>query len=94
MNDPLIVFQNIDNPRLRQQLRDMMDEMIELAPSDAACRATFQFLTDRFLANIQIASESAVMHVEDSTMAVGDLILHVKEKLLLQIVDWRNHRFV
>lgn len=93
MNDPTIVFEDIESPRLRLQLREMMEEMIQLAPSDAACFATFRQLSDSFVAEVKFASESAYMQVADQTAAVADLILHVKEKLLTQIVDWRNHRF-
>lgn len=93
MMDPQIVFQNIESPTLRQQVKDLMEDIIQLCPSDAAVRATFRFFQDRFLADIKIASESAYMTVVDQAGALGDLLEGVQSKLLSQIVDWRTHRF-
>ena len=91
--DPQIVFQNIECPDVRQQVKDLMDEIIQLSPSDAAVKATFRFFQDKFLAEIKIASETAYMTAVDQAAALGDLLEHVKSKLMGQIVDWRIHRF-
>lgn len=93
MIDAQIVFQNIECPNLRQQVKDLMEEMIQISPSDAAVKATFRFIQNRFLADIKIASASAYMTVVDQASVLGDLLEHVQAKLMGQIVDWRNHRF-
>jgi hypothetical protein len=93
MDEPLIIFQDIESPTLRQQLRDMVDELIQLSPSDAYFSATFGQIKNGFLADIKVASESASMQVLDTADAFGEMMAHVREKLLTQIVDWRNHRF-
>jgi hypothetical protein len=93
MDNAQIIFQDIECPKLRQQLTDMVDELIQLSPSDAAFRATFQHIQDHFLAEIKVASESVYMTVADEASAFGDMMDHVRAKLLSQIVDWRNQRF-
>ena len=37
--DPQIIFENIECPSLRQQAKDLMEDIIQLSPSDAAVRA-------------------------------------------------------
>ena len=91
--DPQIVFEDIESPDQRQKMKDMLDEIVQLSPSDAAVRATFRFFQDHFLAEIKIASESAYMTAVDQAGALGDLMEHLKSKLMGQIVDWRIHRF-
>lgn len=71
----------------------MVDELIQLSPSDAAVRATFQQIQDHFFADVKVTAESAYMSVLDQADAFGDMMDHVRAKLLTQIVDWRNHRF-
>lgn len=93
MTDAQIAFQNIDCPKLRQQVKDLMEDLVQLCPSDAAVRATFNYIQDEFLADIRVASESAVMHVKNQAFALTDLLEQVKSGLMGQIVDWRNHRF-
>jgi hypothetical protein len=93
MADPLIVFQNIDSPHLRAQVKDFLEELILLSPSDAAVKATFRYMQNRFLVDLKVASESAYMTVIDQARTIGDLLDHTKSKLLDQIKDWRAHRF-
>jgi hypothetical protein len=91
--DPQIEFRDIENPRLRQQAKDLLDDLTQLFPSDAAVKATFRFFQDSFLAEIKVASESAYMTAVDQAGALGDVLNSVKEKLMGQIIDWRIHRF-
>jgi hypothetical protein len=93
MNDPQITFQGIDCPDFRQQVKTLMDELIQLCPSDSAVRATFRHFQNTFVAEIKVASESVCMQVLDQAAALNDVLDHVKAGLLSQIVDWRNHRF-
>ncbi len=93
MMDPKIVFQDIECPSLRLQVNELMEELFQVLPSDSAVRATFRFIHNRFLADIKVASESVYMTAIDQAGALGDLLDHVKTKLMGQIVDWRNHRF-
>jgi hypothetical protein len=91
--DPQIVFDNIECPTLRQQAKDLLEDIVQLSPSDAAVKATFRYFQNNFLAEIKIASESAYMIAIDQAVALGDLLDRVKSKLMGQIVDWRIHRF-
>jgi hypothetical protein len=93
MTDPQIDFQNIESPAQRLQVKDLMEDLIQMCPSDSAVIATFRFLQNHFLADIKIASESTYMQAMESGAALGDLLADVKSKLMRQIVDWRNHRF-
>jgi hypothetical protein len=93
MTDPQIEFQNIESPALQSQVKDLMEDLVQLCPSDAAVRATFRFLHDRFLGEIKVASENVFMHSIESAGALGDLLEDVKAKLMRQIIDWRTHRF-
>jgi hypothetical protein len=93
MMDPQIIFQGIDSPEVRSEVKSLMDDLIQLCPSDSAVKATFQHLQDSFMAEIKIASESVCMQAVDQAAGLADVLEHVKSKLLSQIVDWRNHRF-
>lgn len=92
MTDPQILFQGIDCPRLRQQAKNLMEEMAQLCPSDSAVKATFRHIQNDFLAEIKVASETAYMQVIDQAEALTDCLDHVRSKLLTQIIDWRSHR--
>ena len=94
MLDPKIVFKGIECPSLRQQLKNLVEDLTQLCPSDSCVSATFQQSTDQFLADIKIASESVYMHARDHADALTDALDHVKSDLMAQIVDWRNHRFL
>ena len=93
MMDPQIIFYGIDNPDVRSEVKTLMDDLIQLCPSDSAVNATFKCLQNSFLAEIRIASESVCMQAIDQASGLADVLEHVKSKLLSQIVDWRNHRF-
>lgn len=93
MIDPQITFQGIDCPEIRAQVKDMLEDLTQLCPSDACVKATFRQSDDRISADVMVASESAYMQVVDSSTAIGDMLEHVKSQLMGQIVDWRNHRF-
>ncbi len=93
MFDPQIVFQGIECPKLRQQMKNLVEDLTQLCPSDSCVKATFQHTTDRFLADIKIASESVSMQAMDQAFALTDALEHVRNNLMGQIVDWRNHRF-
>ncbi len=93
MTDSQIEFQNIESSSLRQQAKDLIDEITQLSPSDAAVRATFRFIQDKFLVDIRIASENVFMQAAEQAEVVSELLEGVKTKLLSQIIDWRNHRF-
>jgi hypothetical protein len=93
MLEPQIDFQGIESPTLRSQVKELMDDIIEICPSDAAVKATFRFFHDHFWADIKIASTTAYMTAVDQSMALTDVLDHVKSQLLKQIVDWRIHRF-
>ena len=93
MMDPQIIFQDIESPTVRQQVKALMEDLIQLCPSDAAVKATFGQLHGSFLADIKIASESVSMQATDQCSALTDVLEHVKTKLMGQIVDWRNGRF-
>ena len=91
--DPKIDFYNIESPSLRHEVRDIMEELIQLCPSDAAVRATFRFFQGHFLADIKIASESVYMTAIDQAGALGEVLDHVKARIMDQILEWRSHRF-
>lgn len=93
MTDPQIDFQNIESPTLQLQVKDLMDDLIQLCPSDANVRASFRFLQDRFLADIKVASESVYMQAVDSAGVLAELLDDIRAKLMSQIIDWRSHRF-
>lgn len=93
MMDPQIIFHGIDSPETRSEVKSLMEDLIQLCPSDSAVIATFKHLQDSFLAEIKIASESVCMQAVDQALLLTDVLDHVKSKLLVQIVDWRNHRF-
>lgn len=93
MTDPQIIFQGIECPDVRQKVKTLMEELIQLCPSDSAVKATFKHLHNTFLADVKIASETVVMQTMDQAAALTDVLEHVKAALLSQIIDWRNHRF-
>lgn len=93
MLDPQIVFQGIDCPKTRQKVKDLVEDLTQLCPSDSCVKATFKQIQDRFLADIKIASESVYMQAVDQASAMTDVLDHIKSNLMGQIVDWRNHRF-
>lgn len=93
MLDPNIVFQGIDCPKQRQLMKNLIEDLTQLCPSDSCVKATFQHMPDRFLADIKIASESVFMQARDQAAALSDALEHVKANLMGQIEDWRNHRF-
>ncbi len=93
MMDPQIIYQNIESPDIRQQISALMEDLIQLCPSDSSVKATFKHLQDSFLAEIKVASESVCMQAADQASGITDVLEHVKSKLMGQIVDWRNHRF-
>jgi hypothetical protein len=91
--DPQIEFRDIESPTLRQQAKDLMEEMVQLFPSDSAVIATFGHFQNSFLAEIKVASESVYMTAIDQAGTLGEVLASVKEKLMGQIIDWRIHRF-
>ncbi len=93
MLDPNIVFQGIECPKLRQQMKNLVEDLTQLCPSDSCVSATFKQIPDRFLADIKIASESVFMQARDQATVITDVLDHVKSSLMGQIEDWRNHRF-
>jgi hypothetical protein len=93
MNDPQISIQDIECPTLRGQVKSLIEDIIELCPSDSTVRATVRKLHGRFLAEIKVASESVMMQAADQASVLSDLMEHIKSKMQIQIVDWRNHRF-
>ncbi len=93
MLDPQIVFQGIECPMLRQELKNLVEDLTQLCPSDSCVSATFQHSTDKFLADIKIASESVFMQARNHATALNDALEQVKSDLMGQIVQWRNHRF-
>ena len=93
MLDPNIVFQGIECPKLRQQMKNLVEDLTQLCPSDSCVNATFKQIPDRFLADIKIASESVYMQAVDQASAMTDVLDHIRANLMGQIVDWRNHRF-
>jgi hypothetical protein len=52
MTDPQIVFQDIENPTLRSQVKDLMDDLIQVLPSDSVVLANFRYIQNRFVAEI------------------------------------------
>lgn len=93
MLDPQIVFQGIECPKLRQQMKNLVEDLTQLCPSDSCVNATFKHTTDRFLADIKIASESVYMQAEDQAAALTETLDHIKSNIMGQIMDWRSHRF-
>jgi hypothetical protein len=91
--DPQIEFQDIESPSLRQQAKDLLEDLTQLFPSDSAVRATFWHFQGSFLAEIKVASESAYMTAVDQAGALGEVLEGLKRKLMGQIIDWRIHRF-
>ncbi len=91
--DPQIEFRDIDSPSLRSQAKDLLEDLTQLFPSDAAVKATFRFYKDSFLAEIKVASESAFMTAADQAEALGDVLTSIRQKMMGQIIDWRIHRF-
>lgn len=92
--DPQIVFQGIECPNLRLQAKTLLEDLVQLCPANAVVQATFQHLHENFFAEIKVASESVCMQAIDQATALTDCLDHLKTKLLGQIVDWREHRFV
>ena len=88
-----IDFHNIENPDLRQRVKNLMDELVQICPSDASVRARFHYIQDKFLAEINVASQYAYMYAIDQAGAMGDVLDQIKSKIVSQIVDWRIHRF-
>jgi hypothetical protein len=74
-------------------MKNLVEDLTQLCPSDSCVNATFEHKPDRFLADIKIASESVFMQAMDQAPAVTDALEHVKTNLMGQIADWRNHRF-
>ena len=93
MQDPQINMFDIDCPTLRGQVKSLVEDLSQLCPSDANVKATVRKLHDKFLAEFKVASESAFMQAIDQAGALTDCLDHIREKMLSQIVDWRNHRF-
>ena len=93
MMDPQIEFQGIECQDFRQKAKDLMEDLIQLCPSDSTVTATFRFIQNKFVTEIKVASESVYMQVLDQASVMTDVLDHVKTSLLSQIVDWRNHRF-
>lgn len=93
MYDPQISIQDIECPTLRGQVKSLFEEIIELCPSDSTVKATVKKLHGRFLAEIKVASESVIMQANDQASLLTDLMEHIKSKMQIQIVNWRNHRF-
>ena len=93
MMDTQIIFQDIECPDVRCQIKTLMEELVQLCPSDAAVIATFRHLHNSFMAEIRVASETVCMQAIDQATALTDVLEHVKTTMLSQIVDWRNHRF-
>lgn len=93
MQDPQINIEDIECPTVRGQLKNLVEDLQQICPSDACVKATFRKIHDRFLADIRVASESVYMQAVDSASAVTDVLDHIRTKMLSQIIDWRNHRF-
>lgn len=93
MWDPQIVFQGIECPKMKAQVKTLVEDLAQFCPSDACVKATFRKIHDRFWADIKIASESAYMHAMDQANGMTDVLENLKSNLMGQIVDWRNHRF-
>ena len=93
MSDVQIDFNNIESLTLRQLGKDLMEDLVELCPSDAAVRATFRLVKGRFLADIMVASSSGIMRSFEQGVAFKDLLANVKSQLMGQIVQWRDRRF-
>lgn len=88
-----IDFDNIECPDLRQRVKNLVDELVQICPSDASVRASFRFIHDKFLAEIKVASHTVVMSAMDQASALGDVLDHVRTKMMGQIVNWRIRRF-
>lgn len=93
MLDSQIDFLDMESPAFRQQVKEFVDEITQLCPSDSAVRASFHFIQDRFLAEVKVASETVYMTAKAQAGAVNEVLAAVKANLMSQIVDWRNHRF-
>ncbi|MGE0527308.1 MAG: hypothetical protein AB7G93_08785 [Bdellovibrionales bacterium] len=93
MTDPQIQFQDVDCPKLRSQVKSLIEDLTQLCPSDAAVRCRIRKIHNRFLAEIRVASESVLMQAKDQASALNDVMDHIRTQLLSQIVNWRNHRF-
>ncbi len=91
--DPQIIFQGIECPNLRLQAKTLLEDLVQLCPSDSAVMATFQHIQDDFLAEIKVASESVYMQAVDKASGLTDCLDHVRANMLGQIADWRSHRF-
>ncbi len=91
--DPQIIFQGIECPNLRLQAKSLLEDIVQLCPSDSAVQATFRHLQDSFLAEINVESESVRMHATDRAAILNECLDHIRSKMLGQIIDWRAHRF-
>lgn len=89
-----IDFRGIESSDLRQRLKSLMEELVQFCPSDASVRARFHFVQDKFMAEINVASQNAYMYAIDHAGVMADAMDHVKTKIMSQIVDWRSHRFI
>ena len=93
MHDPQINIQDIECPTLRGQVKALIEDIIDLCPSDSTVKATVTKFHGRFLAEFKVASQSVMMQAADQASVVTDLMEHIKSKMQIQIIDWRNHRF-
>ncbi len=88
-----VKFQNMECRNLQQSVREAIDEMVQLSPSDSAVHATFNYIQNRFWAEIKISSESAYLSVIDDASSLADLLDRLNSRFMVQIRKWRTRRF-
>ena len=93
MNESSIVLEDIDCPTVRGQIKGLLEDLIQLCPSDSTVRAHVSKIQGRFLGEIRVASQSVYMCAADQAAGLTEVVDHLKAQLLTQILDWRAHRF-
>lgn len=84
---------DIDCPILRGQVKELIEDLCRLCPSDAEITAQVCHVENGYRAEVCVASQGASMKAEDTSPALFETLAHLRWKLLLQILDWRNRRF-
>lgn len=93
MSETQLEIYDIDCPTLRGQVKEMIEELSSLCPSDAMINASFTKTLKGFGARVCVASESGLMGAELESHSFSQVIQGVRETLLTQIVAWRRGRF-
>ena len=94
MSETKLQVLNIDCPNSLTQVKDWIEDLADLCPSDANLKLSVNRLGAKFSGLLVVASLSTQMQAQAASANLEDLLWQLSHSLLKQIEIWRQQRFV